>query len=34
MENMEAKGKLSDAVIRRWSDMNKLRTLSDPTCGY
>ena len=28
MEKMEANGKLSDALINRWSSMNKLRTLS------
>ncbi|MCK4528427.1 hypothetical protein KAW18_13725 [candidate division WOR-3 bacterium] len=28
MEKMEAKGKLSEAIISRWSDMNILRTRS------
>ena len=28
MEKMEAKGKLSEAIISRWSDMNSLSTLS------
>lgn len=28
MEKMEAKGKLSEAIISRWSNMNKLRTRS------